>query len=179
MPQFETSRQVRHSPDRMFALVADVEKYPQFLPLCEALRVRSRRREGEAELLVADMTVGYKAIRETFRSRVTLEPARLHCPILLGPHTWNFSEAVQRLLAVGGAVQLPAGGDLAAALAREADGVLSDPLRARRMAEAAAAVAADQAGLPDRLAEALLALLPASPAVRADGEAEMVRTERD
>jgi 3-deoxy-D-manno-octulosonic-acid transferase len=111
-----------------------------------------------------------------------LEPARLHCPVLLGPHTWNFAEVVQRLLAAGGAVQLPpglpSGDDPAAALAREAACVLSDPLRARRMAEAAAAVAADQAGLPDRVAEALIALLPA-PAVQADGQPDMVRTERD
>jgi 3-deoxy-D-manno-octulosonic-acid transferase len=108
-----------------------------------------------------------------------LEPARLHCPILLGPHTWNFAEVVRRLLDAGGAIQLPPGDDLAAALAREAAGVLSEPLRARRMAEAAAAVAADQAGLPDRVAEALIALLPAAAVPATDGQAEMVRTERD
>jgi coenzyme Q-binding protein COQ10 len=61
----------------MFDLVADVEKYPQFLPLCEALVVRKRERAGGKEVLIADMTVGYKAIRETFTSRVTLDPARL------------------------------------------------------------------------------------------------------
>jgi coenzyme Q-binding protein COQ10 len=77
MTTFQTRRRVAFSPRQMFDLVADVERYPEFLPLCEALHVRSRRREGETELLVADMTVGYKAIRETFRSRVTLEPARL------------------------------------------------------------------------------------------------------
>jgi coenzyme Q-binding protein COQ10 len=59
----------------MFDLVADVERYPEFLPLCEALVVRSRGRQGEAHVLVADMTVGYKAIRETFTSRVKLEPS--------------------------------------------------------------------------------------------------------
>lgn len=57
----------------MFDLVADVERYPEFLPLCEALRVRSRK-EGEGKvLLIADMTVGYKAIRETFTSQVLLK----------------------------------------------------------------------------------------------------------
>lgn len=58
----------------MFALVADVEQYPEFLPMCEALHVRSRREREGITLLVADMTVGYKAIRETFASQVVLRP---------------------------------------------------------------------------------------------------------
>jgi len=58
----------------MFDLVADVEKYPQFLPLCEALSVRSRKERDGRAILVADMTVGYKAIRETFVSQVLLKP---------------------------------------------------------------------------------------------------------
>jgi coenzyme Q-binding protein COQ10 len=74
MPSFETTRAVRHSPDEMFALVADVEKYPEFLPLCEALTVRSRKERDGKTLLIADMTVGYKAIRETFTSQVLLKP---------------------------------------------------------------------------------------------------------
>ncbi len=75
MPQFETRRPVKHSPDQMFDLIADVEKYPQFLPLCEALTVRSRKERDGKELLVADMTVGYKAIRETFTTQVLLNKA--------------------------------------------------------------------------------------------------------
>ncbi len=48
MPKFETTRLVGHAPRQMFDLVADVEKYPEFLPLCEALTVRSRKeRDGE------------------------------------------------------------------------------------------------------------------------------------
>ena len=75
MPMFNSTRRVKHSPEQMFALVADVEKYPQFLPLCEGLVVRRRtRREGGGEVLVADMTVGYKAIRETFTTQVLLKP---------------------------------------------------------------------------------------------------------
>lgn len=74
MPKFETRRIVKHSPEQMFALVADVETYPQFLPLCEALSVRSRKERDGKELLVADMTVGYKAIRETFATQVLLSP---------------------------------------------------------------------------------------------------------
>ena len=75
MPQYETTRLVRHAPDRMFALVADVERYPEFLPMCEALHVRSKRERDGLTLLIADMTVGYKAIRETFTSQVLLKPA--------------------------------------------------------------------------------------------------------
>lgn len=74
MPKFETTRFVRHTPEQMFALVADVERYPQFLPLCEALTVRSRKEREGKTILVADMTVGYKAIRETFTSQVLLKP---------------------------------------------------------------------------------------------------------
>jgi coenzyme Q-binding protein COQ10 len=78
MPMFNSTRRVKHSPEQMFALVADVEKYPEVLPLCEGLVVRKRTpREDGGEVLIADMTVGYKAIRETFTSRVTLDPANL------------------------------------------------------------------------------------------------------
>ncbi|MHB2264755.1 type II toxin-antitoxin system RatA family toxin [Aliihoeflea sp. PC F10.4] len=74
MPQFETTRTVKHSPEQMFALVADVERYPEFLPMCEALSVRSRKERDGITMLVADMTVGYKAIRETFTSNVVVKP---------------------------------------------------------------------------------------------------------
>lgn len=74
MPQFETTRQIRHAPDKMFALVADIEKYPEFLPLCTGLTVRSRKEKDGRTLLVADMSVGYKAIRETFTTQVYLQP---------------------------------------------------------------------------------------------------------
>ncbi|MCB5177350.1 MULTISPECIES: type II toxin-antitoxin system RatA family toxin [Microvirga] len=78
MPTFRTTRPVRHSPDQMFALVADVERYPEFLPLCEDLRVLRKAQSGDGiETLVASMTVGYKAIRESFTSRVTLDHPRL------------------------------------------------------------------------------------------------------
>ena len=76
MPTFQSSRTVGFAPDQMFTLVADVEKYPEFLPLCEGLKVRRRTPlEDGREVLLADMTVGYKAIRETFTSRVTLDKA--------------------------------------------------------------------------------------------------------
>ena len=77
MPSFRTIRSVPHSADKMFDLVADVEHYPEFLPLCQSLHVRRRSTQptGE-EVLVADMRVGYKAIRESFTTRVTLDRVR-------------------------------------------------------------------------------------------------------
>lgn len=74
MPSFETTRRVGHSPDNMFDLVADVQSYPRFVPLCKALRVRRRDTLPDGrEVLVAEMTVAYKFIREKFTSRVILD----------------------------------------------------------------------------------------------------------
>jgi coenzyme Q-binding protein COQ10 len=74
MPQFSTKRRVRHSAPDMFDLVADVEKYPQFVPLCRALKVKSRAAKGDGmTVMVADMTVAYKMVQQTFTSRVTLD----------------------------------------------------------------------------------------------------------
>ena len=104
MPQFSSKRRVPHNASDMFDLVADVDKYPQFVPLCESLRVRSRTTKGEGvEVLVADMTVAYKLVRETFTSRVTLERAKLSILVeyLDGPfkrmeNRWRFRELGER-----------------------------------------------------------------------------------
>ena len=77
MPAFSTVHPVRHSAEQMYALVADVERYPEFVPLCERLVVRERREKDGREVLVADMSVGFKAVHETFTSRVLLEPKAL------------------------------------------------------------------------------------------------------
>ena len=77
MPSFRSERRVRHRADQMFDLVADVERYPEFVPLCTSLRVKSRRTDAQGrETLVADMSVGYKMIREKFTSRVLLDKKR-------------------------------------------------------------------------------------------------------
>ena len=69
---------MRHSAAHMFDLVADVERYPEFVPLCRAMKVRQRISEPEGvEILVADMSVAYKLVRETFTSRVTLDRPNL------------------------------------------------------------------------------------------------------
>lgn len=78
MPSFQTTRSVRHTPQQMFDLVADVERYPEFLPLCQRLQIRRRTESDEAaETLVVEMTVGYKAIRESFTTLVTLDRPEL------------------------------------------------------------------------------------------------------
>jgi len=62
----------------MFDLVADVELYPEFVPLCQSLRIKRRFADASgAEILIADMKVGYHAIRESFTSRVTLDRANM------------------------------------------------------------------------------------------------------
>ena len=97
MPQFSTKRRVRHAATDMFDLVADVEKYPQFVPLCSGLTVKSRAEKDGKTVLVADMTVAYKIIRETFTSRVTLDRQGLRILVeyLNGPfkrmqNRWTF-----------------------------------------------------------------------------------------
>lgn len=97
MHVFETKHRVAHSADDMFALVARIEDYPKFLPLCEALAVKRREQTETGEVLIATMTVGYKLIRESFTTRVELDrPARsILVEYLDGPFShlenrWNF-----------------------------------------------------------------------------------------
>ncbi|HWG05707.1 MAG TPA: type II toxin-antitoxin system RatA family toxin [Beijerinckiaceae bacterium] len=79
MPSFQTTRRVRYSAAQMFDLVADVESYPQFLPLCQALRVRRRAESGEGVgTIIAEMEVGFRGIHQSFTSRVTLDRPRLN-----------------------------------------------------------------------------------------------------
>jgi coenzyme Q-binding protein COQ10 len=75
LPHFRTTRRIAHSAAEMFDLVADVERYPEFVPLCEGLRVIGRRQEGETEIVLARMTIAYKLIREAFISEVRLDRA--------------------------------------------------------------------------------------------------------
>lgn len=63
-----------YSADEMYALIADVPAYPEFLPWCSAARVRSRRPDGAAEIMEADLVISFKLFRERFGSRVTLRP---------------------------------------------------------------------------------------------------------
>jgi coenzyme Q-binding protein COQ10 len=105
MPQFKTIHRVRHAAGEMFDLVADVERYPEFVPLCRELRIRERIPEPEGvDIIVADMTVAYKFVHETFTSRVTLDRPNLQILVeyLEGPFSmlenrWTFHSRGERL----------------------------------------------------------------------------------
>jgi coenzyme Q-binding protein COQ10 len=101
MPTFRTSHIVNHTPQQMFDLVADMESYPQFVPLCQSLKVRRRFiTPGGAETALADMTVGYKSIREKMTTRVVLDrqALRITSEYVDGPFShlenmWSFADA--------------------------------------------------------------------------------------
>ena len=105
MPQFTTARVVRHAAADMFDLVADVERYPQFVPMCRSLKVRKRIPQPEGvEVLIADMSVAYKLVREAFTSRVTLDRPNLQILVeyLEGPFSkmenrWEFHAVGEQL----------------------------------------------------------------------------------
>ncbi len=108
MPSFRTTRRVQHTAGEMFALVADVDRYPEFVPLCERLNVK-RRAEGGAgtQILVADMTVAYGPMRQNFTSQVTLDRPRLAILVeyLDGPfrrleNRWRFKPEGERACTV-------------------------------------------------------------------------------
>lgn len=93
-----STTEVPYSAAEMFALVADVERYPEFIPWCVALRVVER---GDKRLL-ADMVVAYRVFRERFRSRVTLDPeaGRITAEYVDGPfrtlkNEWTFRDRAE------------------------------------------------------------------------------------
>lgn len=94
MPTHAEQKPLPYAPDQMFNLVADIEKYPEFLPWCVGTRIRSR----EGNVLVADMVIGYKMFRERFTSRVELtHPRRIDVSYHEGPfkylnNHWIFME---------------------------------------------------------------------------------------
>jgi coenzyme Q-binding protein COQ10 len=98
MPRFSNKRRVQHKASEMFDLVADVERYPEFVPLCQSLKIRQRTpRDGGTESIVADMTVSFKLVKETFTSEVTLDRPNLNIIVryLRGPFSslenrWTF-----------------------------------------------------------------------------------------
>jgi coenzyme Q-binding protein COQ10 len=69
------SRVVPYTADLMFAIVADVEKYPEFLPWVSALHIVGREQVKGRDVLRAAMTVGFRSFRESYTSRVVLDPA--------------------------------------------------------------------------------------------------------
>ena len=99
MTNRKTTTVVPYSARQMYALVADVERYPEFIPWCTALRVLERRSEGAQTRLLADMVVAYKVFRERFRSRVVCDDTSLSIDVdyVDGPfrklvNKWRFSD---------------------------------------------------------------------------------------
>lgn len=92
MPTHAEKRHLPYSAEQLFDLVADVEKYPEFLPWCISCHIRKK----EGNVLHADLVIGYKMFREKFGSKVTLErPGHIHVEYLSGPmkylsNHWKF-----------------------------------------------------------------------------------------
>lgn len=103
MPQFESVRRVPFTPQQMYALVADIESYPQFLPMCTGLSVKSRERVDAVDIVTATMGVGYKAITERFTTRVTLKPAEPAVLVSYLDGPFHHLESQWRFLAVADA----------------------------------------------------------------------------
>jgi coenzyme Q-binding protein COQ10 len=100
MPTHSEKKILPYSPQQMYDLVADVARYPEFLPWCAAARIRSRRAQGEVEIMEADLVISFKVFRERFGSRVTLYPQemRIDTEYLDGPFrylesNWRFHPA--------------------------------------------------------------------------------------
>lgn len=88
-------RVLPHSPDHLFDLVADIERYPEFLPWCIGARIRSRREN----VVIADLIIGFKGIRESFTSEVTTDRSAMRIDVVYrnGPfkylnNHWIFNE---------------------------------------------------------------------------------------
>ena len=78
MKRFANVRRVRHDAHDMFDLVADIGRYPEFVPYCERLVVRNRTAQPDGrEAVVASMTLGYRMFNETFGCRVLKDEAKL------------------------------------------------------------------------------------------------------
>jgi coenzyme Q-binding protein COQ10 len=109
MPRFSSKRRVRHSAPQMFDLVADVERYPEFVPLCSSLKVRGRTPGPDGtEIVISEMTVSFKLLQETFTTRVTLDRANLKILVeyLKGPFSnlenrWTFQPTSDNACDVG------------------------------------------------------------------------------
>src|SRR5437879_10631029 len=95
MPTHAEQRVLPYTPEQLFALVADVERYPEFLPWCVGARVRER----SGNLIIADLIIGFRLFRERFTSRVALDPPRrIDVEYTEGPfrylnHHWAFEKA--------------------------------------------------------------------------------------
>jgi coenzyme Q-binding protein COQ10 len=109
MPTHAEKRKMPYSAEEMYALIADVEAYREFLPWCQAARIRSRRPlpDGAGEVIDADLVISFKVFREKFGSRVTLRPIKRQIDVeyLDGPfrylnNHWEFLPEGERACTV-------------------------------------------------------------------------------
>jgi coenzyme Q-binding protein COQ10 len=107
MPTHAEKRVLPYTPEQLFDLVAQVERYPEFLPWCLASRIRT----SEGNVVIADLVIGYKMIRERFTSRVTLDrPRRVDVTYTEGPFRYLNNHWIFEPLP--SSPQYPAGGTL-------------------------------------------------------------------
>jgi coenzyme Q-binding protein COQ10 len=98
MPIHKEKRSLPYSAEQMFALVADVNLYPEFLPWCLASRIT----KNEGDTFYADLIIGYKMIREKFTSKVVLKPkSHIHVEYIEGPmkylsNHWKFEDQAEK-----------------------------------------------------------------------------------
>ncbi len=99
MPSHAETRDLPYSADQMYDLVADVGKYPEFLPWTAAARIRSDVDKGDHRVMDADLVISFKVFRERFTSRVVLRPEdrKIDTEYLDGPFKymksgWHFVE---------------------------------------------------------------------------------------
>lgn len=100
MPTFKTVKRVAFTPQQMFDLVADIERYPEFVPYCDRLEVRSREEREGIMVIVATMGVAYASFSEKFTTQVSLDRSghSILVEYLDGPFShlenrWNFVPA--------------------------------------------------------------------------------------
>ncbi len=106
MPRHSETRHLPYSPEQLFAMVADIEKYDEFLPWVVAVRIQS---SSDAQT-VADLVVGFNAFKERFTSKVTKQaPDKIIVDYVDGPlkylhNEWTFTPAADGGTQLGFAV---------------------------------------------------------------------------
>ena len=99
MPKHSETKILPYTAQQMYTLVADVAKYPEFLPWCAAARVRSVTPQGHFSVMLADLIISFKVFRERFGSEVILDPgnSRITSRYIDGPFrhmesVWSFRD---------------------------------------------------------------------------------------
>ncbi|GAB4231840.1 MAG: type II toxin-antitoxin system RatA family toxin [Kiloniellaceae bacterium] len=88
MPVHKEKRVLPYSPDQLYELVVDIERYPEFLPWCLGARVKTR----QEDLIVADLIIGFKMFRERFTSRVAPNPAEQRIDVTYAEGPFKYLE---------------------------------------------------------------------------------------